>query len=363
MSNNVLYVTRIEKGKNHIFNKVQAQVEGLKKNGFEVDIVHLDEELNLCFNQKKKTRFRTKLSVHFFFFKEVIKHLNFKEYNYCFIRNPFLLNQYSYLKFLRLLSQHSVKTVLEIPTYPYKAELQNLFQKVIYIFETFTHKYLKNYISLVLYSGNNHDKIYSVDAKKLINVGNVEDLPLSKSKYKGEGLNLVGVSSCKDYHGYDRIILGLKSYYESNTETEIRFHIVGEGPKLNDYRQLIDKYQLENHVIIHGKKYGEELDELMSEMHIGVSCLGMHRIGLETGSPLKTAEFATRGLPMVFAYDDPFFSTCDFSYRVDGDESVVDISGIKRWFMDNNFNSKEIREFTINHTSWEKQYKDIMERV
>lgn len=363
MSNRVLYVTRIEKGENHIFNKVLAQIKGLRKNGYNVDVVYLNHDLKLYHNEIVIGEFRNKLTVHFFFFRKLVKHLDIERYGYCFIRNPFLLNQFTYLKFLRLLRQHSVKTALEIPTYPYKEELQNLFQKVIYFFETFTHKYLKNYISLVLYSGNKYDKIYSIDAKKLINVGNVEDLPLSTSNYDGEVLNLVGVSSCKDYHGYDRVITGLKSFYELNPETEIRFHIVGEGPKLNDYRQLIEKYQLENYVILHGKKYGEELNELMNEMHIGISCLGMHRIGLETGSPLKTAEFAIRGIPFILAYNDQFFSSCNFCYTTSANNSAIDIASIKHWYNNNFFNSKEIRNFTIKHTSWEKQYKNIMKKI
>jgi hypothetical protein len=54
----------------------------------------------------------------------------------------------------------------------------------------------------------------------------------------------------------------------------------------------------------HGELHGKELDTLFDQMDLGISSLGIHRVGLQEASVLKSREYFARGLPFVYAYSD-----------------------------------------------------------
>lgn len=355
----ILFVTTLISGVDLILDKIVAQCDSIKNLNYDVDLLFVGDKYELYFNNKVISNLHSKLGLQLLFFKKILKNIHLENYSAIYIRNPFVLNQISYLHFLQLARNNNCKIILEVPTFPYKRELTNIQSKIIYYSEMLINFFLKKYVSIILYSGDKCQLIYGIRCKQLFNIGNVKSIPLSSSSFNGNILKLIGVSSCSIYHAYERIIDGLYLYYKKKPTIIVEFHIVGTGPYHEKYVNLVKKYSLENFVLFHGQLYGKNLDSLFDDMHIGISSLGMHRIGLTAGSPLKTSEYAARGLHLVLSYNDLVFSQQSFCHEVPGNEQAIDIEELVHWYTSDRFNNKYIREFTLNNVSWEKQYENI----
>jgi glycosyltransferase involved in cell wall biosynthesis len=108
-----------------------------------------------------------------------------------------------------------------------------------------------------------------------------------------DGIRLVFVGSPgQSWHGVDRIILLAKHI------PEFEFHVVGPI-----YESDNSCYQPKN-VFFYGEIYGMKLNEIMLQMDIGISSLGMERIGLTEASPLKTRQYLALGLPVISGIRD-----------------------------------------------------------
>lgn len=117
-------------------------------------------------------------------------------------------------------------------------------------------------------------------------------------------------------HGYDRLIEGIKKYYDLGGDTNIIYHLVGEGEEIKRYKDLVLKYGIEKHVLFYGFKTSSDLDALYEKADIAINSLAIHRIGLQTESTIKSKEYAAKGLPMVSSYAVDAFSAQDNSKYV-----------------------------------------------
>lgn len=118
-----------------------------------------------------------------------------------------------------------------------------------------------------------------------------------------DGIRMVFVGSPgQSWHGVDRII-SLARFIP-----EFEFHIVGpiyESDNLNDQPK---------NVFFYGEIYDMKLDEIMAKMDIGISSLGMERIGLTEASPLKTRQYLALGLPVISGIRDSAIQSSEDFY-------------------------------------------------
>ena len=117
-------------------------------------------------------------------------------------------------------------------------------------------------------------------------------------------LHILCVANVSKWHGLDRLLKGMATYCSN---TCIIFHIAGEGAQIPLLKQLVEKLNLQDSVIFHGFKTGDELDTLFNSCHIAVGSLGIHRIGLNEASILKAREYCARGIPYIIACADRIF--------------------------------------------------------
>jgi glycosyltransferase involved in cell wall biosynthesis len=89
-------------------------------------------------------------------------------------------------------------------------------------------------------------------------------------------LHLICVANVSRWHGLDRLLNGM-AIYRGNSH--IFLHIAGEGADIPSLKQLVEKLNLQNHVIFHGFITGIDLDILFNSCHIAVGSLGIHRKG------------------------------------------------------------------------------------
>ena len=131
-----------------------------------------------------------------------------------------------------------------------------------------------------------------------INVKSVKSS--SRQESRDDHLNIIFLAArFAPWHGLDYAIQGLGEY---SGKTPIVLHIVGNINHISNRIEFVDR---RNAMIkFHGELHGKELDTLFDQMDLGISSLGIHRVGLQEASVLKSREYFARGLPFVYAYSD-----------------------------------------------------------
>ena len=236
----------------------------------------------------------------------------------------FLLNT------LRKLKKNGIINLIEIPTYPYKGEYKETFKnRLIYLLDSLLRFRLKKYVSRVIIFSENPKIVYGIPTINTMNGVDASSIKPIAICTPHNCINLIAVASMLPHHGFDRLIEGLRVYYSNRYNDEIvSFHVVGDGPKLKEYKDLCKKYNIEQYVIFHGQKSGNDLDVVFEQSDIAVGSLGLHRIGINEGSTLKNREYAVRGLPIIYSTFDSFLKDSRFCVIFPPDDNPIDISRI-----------------------------------
>lgn len=176
----------------------------------------------------------------------------------------------------------------------------------------------------------------------------------------GDTLHLISVAQVARWHGLDRLIWGMANSDNSN----IYLHIVGEGPAIPQLTALVSKKELEDKVIFHGFKTGEELDKMFNYCHIAVGSLGIHRKGLNETSELKAREYCARGIPFFCSSKDGDFPN-DYPFRLTlpSDESPIDIETIYDFasiVLCDHQHPKKMREFATKFLDWKIKMEKLV---
>jgi hypothetical protein len=181
---------------------------------------------------------------------------------------------------------------------------------------------------------------------------NVDSIPFTGFKrYDGLELNLVFVAShFQPWHGCDRLMAGLARHRGE----PVIVHIVGDVDE--ELRLLTNHIGDDNRVILHGSLTGNQLDRIMSQANLAVGSLAIHRNGMRQACTLKVREYSSRGIPFLYAYDDPDISTdVVWALRFEGNEEPIEISRIiafaqKVSSIDGL--SVQMREYARNYLDW-----------
>lgn len=275
----------------------------------------------------------------------VYKFLIQNKYTHIFIRRS-SYTDFNLIFFLKKIKNAGIQIIYEIPTYPYDLELKE--KSLITFFEYKYRKKLKENVDVIA----TYTKDREIFGIKTINLKNgiiVDDIKIVKEKqYEESRINLIAVAGIAPWHGYDRLLIGMGEYYKKfkKGDEEIFFHLVGEGNVLDEYKEIIDDYKIQDKVILYGKKQEDELDDIYDLADIAVEVLGMFRKKIYFSSSLKSREYLAKGLPIITACQiDILPSDCEFVMRISPDESPVDIEEIVR-FYNSIYKHKEYRRQT-----------------
>lgn len=359
---NGIYIAAIDKSKsNHIgiYNKINGQVKAFQKLGVNMScMVYEDNEITLN-GQKTGVKFSNRIgyNLHRFLSGNLQKY--FLDKDFIYIR--YSIGDYEFYKLIKNLSKYDKKIIVEIPTWPYKFEKQrNIKYYIKDVIDILVSKKLHKYVHKIAVTAK-VDEVYGVKAIQISNGVNIDNIPIKEMKVKTKNINLVGIANISKWHGYDRVIMGLKEYYKCKNDFEVIFNIIGDGEVKNDLVKLVKENGLEEKVVFHGVKTGNELNNLINIMDIGISSLGLHRI--KAGDPIKTKEFIARGLPVIFSYDDAIIgSELMFVYKATNDDAPINIMQVVEFHKTCKMLSEaEIRAFAIKNLTWESQIKKIVE--
>ena len=271
-----------------------------------------------------------------------------------------------YIKLFRKIKSLGVPIFLEIPTFPYDKEIicSSVISSIMRMIEKSSRYRLAKYVDrIVTFSDDSF--IWKVPTIKILNGVNVCSIPIKRKRENDNTIILVGVASVLFWHGYDRIIEGLRLYYANNPINKVIFNVVGGNDRNINYlnlKRMVKDYKLDDYVIFHGEKTDVELDKIFDMSDIGVGSLGRHRSGIYCFQSLKNVEYAIRGIPFVYSESCPLFNDEDYILRFNPDESTVNIYDIIKFYNDVHLTPEEIRTNCIlKNVDWKDQFDLIIE--
>lgn len=268
-----------------------------------------------------------------------------KNYQCVYIRYP--LSDLIFLRLLKKAKKCGLKIVVEIPTYPYDAQgLESLKGRFIHIIDKMFRRFIHNYVDRIC-TFSKDDIIFRTQTIRTINGIDFSAIkPDYTTAINRDKIELIAVSLMYVLHGYDRLILGLSDYYKKGGNRNIICNIIGDGPERNKYEELVQKLNLQEHVLFHGKVFGQALLDAYRGQAMGINSLAIHRENLKEESTLKTKEYAAMGLPIMSSSNVDAFSeegNQKFVFNIPADETPVNINEMIS-FIDKLYSSDSVKQ-------------------
>lgn len=309
-----------------VCKKIKSQIAVFEKEGIHVDFVYIfngkilyrkDEviyKLGKVGNIKKTPAYI-----------KMYKHLKKEKYDYVY--NRYGMMDTFYFRLIKKLYKNGAKILIEIPTYPYIGERQKGFAYwLMFKWDEFYSSRLCSIVErIVTYSED--EKIFNIPTIYIINgIETKEIIPKSGVK-EDDAINLLAIAYMQPHHGYERLLYGLKKYYDTGGKRKIKCHFVGDGPEKSKYESIVAKNGLEKNAFFYGAKKDRELDEIYNGMDIGVCSLGAYKKGLSLSSELKSREYFAKGLPIVSGVTIDIFRNLSTKYYMQfpNDETIIDV--------------------------------------
>ena len=296
----------------------------------------------------------------------VVKFAIDKKIDFVYARSFHNANPFT-IKMFKAFKRTGIKSVIEIPTYPYDQEYNDagrMGKLELAIDKLFRKQLAKQTDAIVTFT--QEKEIFGQRTIRISNGIELEAIPLrgEKEKGKSEELNFIGVAEVHYWHGFDRFVAGIGEYYKNGGTREIKFHIVG-GVADGDmavFTELIEKYNIKDKVVFHGQKFGDELNALFADADFAVASLGRHRSGITYIKTLKNREYAARGLGFIYSEIDDDFEEKPYILKAPADESPIDIERIIEFERQLTMTPQQIRQ-TVEHLSWKVQMQKVIEKI
>jgi hypothetical protein len=155
------------------------------------------------------------------------------------------------------------------------------------------------------------------------------------------------------WQGLDRLLRGLIAY---SGVIRITVHLAGEVSRAD--RGLLDALARKSSVSVieHGVVGFDALERLYAHANVAVSTLALGRKGMSTACPLKTRDYCARGLPFIYAYDDPDLDPSPGWLRFADNDAPIDIEAVlefsRRLMSDAPSLITEMRSYALRRLDW-----------
>ncbi len=357
-----------------ISKKIHYQVKGLCENGHDVRLCYygftenghrcryIDEDVLEDYGTGRIAALRQRMDyrcVYDYCIQECIEFVYARSFMNA---NPWLVHLFKKLR------KSGIKSVTEIPTYPYDHELDSFSFGVRFglrIDQLFRKQLCQEMSAIVTFSDATE-----IFGQRTINISNGVDfdsIPFhnyqpSAISHQPSAIHLIGVAEVHLWHGFDRIMTGIGEYKGNR---EVVFHVVGgvdpNRMKLS-FVPIIEKYGLQDRIIFHGQLFGEELTKVFNLCQFAIGSLGRHRCGITVIKTLKNREYATRGIPFIYSEQDSDFDHQPYVLKAPADESPIDIQQIIDFVDHFTMKPEEIRK-TVEHLTWKIQMQRVLDAV
>ncbi len=365
---NGIYIARLDIAKPEyigVCKKIEAQLKAFGEYEAKVDLFCLRSSELLCNSRILKKavsgRIRNKLR-HYAGFYAYLAHANLTT-DFFYIRyqkcDPFFIYMIAALKF----RFPSSRILIEIPSYPYEQENKSIRNRILLFTDRSTRWMLRFFVKNII-TFSQATRIFGIQTIRITNGVEIRSINPVTPPDSSDTFRLVGLANVSYWHGYDRVISGLAQYYSNSPKRKVLFDIIGDGAEISKLKCAVKLANLQDYVIFHGTLIGDSLEKTLSQCHMGVSSIGLHRHGMDS-STIKSAEFCAAGIPFIMSRRD----TClpqdtAFVHRVCDSDKAVNISQLLDFYMQlresqPSFNI-DMRSYAEKHISWNNTLKPVI---
>ncbi len=272
--------------------------------------------------------------------------------------------------------------LLEIPTYPVtiqrwlgvKSEITKkhygLFLKrlLALVHDSFGIPFIHKYVHRIV-TFHNYEVIWKTQTIKAANGVDMSSVKLRKLHDKNEKIYIIGVANIAIWHGYDRVLYGIRDYLFMRTKNEpdIEFHVIGSGDELDRLKMLADKLDINKNIIFDGPKSGNDLDDYFDRADVGISVLGAHRCNAtQKCDSLKSKEYCSRGLPFVTSTSESDYTSFKFVHTVSDDDTALNIRAVVEFVLNTSYKPEiltEMRMVAENKFDWLKTFDNVIKFI
>lgn len=352
---------------NGISKKIKYQISALEKCGMDIHTCHyevapdgrrqwmIDNDVWADLGKGMMAKLKKRIS-----FQPIIRYILQEKISIVYLRSYHNANPFT-IHFVKILKRHGIKIYLEIPTYPYDHEYFTLKEKAeLFTDKLFRHTFCKYVDAIITYS--NDTEIFGRRTIRLSNGIDFSKIPIrSDDGNIQKELHLIAVAEIHFWHGFDRLIKGLKAYYATQPDYKVYFHLVGKMSGKRERDEIltpIKEYGLEPYVILYGAKHGEELNDIFNRADFAIGSLGRHRSGIYNIKTLKNREYAARGFAFMYSETDDDFDRMPYVWKVPADETPINIRQLISFCHAQTLLPSEIRA-SIRHLAWDEQMKKV----
>ncbi len=351
-----------------VVKKIRAQAIAFRKLGYQVDTLFTYNGGVVVESSRSSRLMPFKgwyptvgLKRQVMFLKTLATALPIAKYDVVYIRHHMATPLYNFMLKRWKRFHPKLQIVFEIPTYPYKDSSDAFSFKFKLVIDDLSRSSLKK-IGSFLTTYSKHTELFGLPAVPLCNGVDVHKIKRINTapEFKGK-LHVLAVANLSPWHGYDRIIKGFKDdQHAANTV----FHIVGYGSEHAKLIELAETNKVKEHIRFYGFTDGDALSKLFQKAHIAVGSLAMFRLSLDYGSPLKLREYCARGIPFIFAYDDPDFpESFPFAQQYLNDDSEITPTMLHSFYQSIKTVSSDIpldmRAYAQKHLTWDAKLKPV----
>lgn len=362
------------------FPKFDYQINTLEEMGYQVYYLGIEKDnIYLCNGKKREflykiTNYRIPgvkiLSIYDALYKATIitvgKGIKFE---YAYVR--YMPVSFAFKKALADIKKSNCKVIVEIPTHPIEKEINSESRIARKLFFKLSNNYFiqqSKYVDLFALIGEKSNVFLNRPAINIENGIYIKQNKLRNYQKSDDEIHILGLANIANWHGYDRIIEGIKEYIETGGSRNIKLHLIGNDGdgSLAKLRKLSIDYNLSNVVYFEGPKYGAELDFYFDKCALALGSLGLHRIGYTSASTLKVREYMSRGIPFVIGASDQSIDNKDYMISVPNNNNAINIQtlidfydGIDDW----NKVGSSMRKYAQEHMTWNNQFQMIFQKL
>ena len=353
-----------------ISKKIFAQCEALRRNGADIALCHLEIDADgtqrrmagdaaiRTFGSGLRAKLLKRIS-----YADITDYIRREGVRFLYIRHDLNANPLL-VAWLRRVRRLGVRIALEIPTYPYDAEFREAGRKEkiqLQVDRMFRRSLARQVDRIVTFSDD--AEIFGQKTIRISNGIDFSTIPLKTEVHAiAREVRLLALANIHPWHGFDRVIEGLKAYYAAPHDRIVKLRIVGDGmPGLIDgYTRSIAACGLGQYIEITGPRSGAALDAEFAWCDMGVASLARHRNGIESLKSLKNREYAARGIPFVYSERDSDFDAMPYVLKAPADDTPLDIAALVSWLDAADRTPEHIRTTIEGRLSWKRQMQKVM---
>lgn len=296
----------------------------------------------------------------------LMRTIDFRQYQLLYIRH--LPAHPVFIQLLKKARKQNpqIKIVIELPTWPYDAEVSGITAQIAAIADRLFREKMGKYIDRFVHLGA-HKEIWGVPTIRLSNGIDVNKRPIRNWQKSPDGtLRLLAVGSWTVGHGLDRVLYGMKEYAQNGGK--IVLTVSGMGPGTPALKELAHTLQLDGMVRFLPPTQGPAYDALFDSADVAIGGLATYLKGVKESSLLRHRDYCARGIPFVLAgKDSDITSDWPFCLHIPEDDRPVDLVAVQHFF--NNLQGDhpdfivQMRTFALNQLDWKVKIKAILDQV